>query len=210
MRTLVIEILREKEQLKMSAFYKDEGMTHRHYSVHGIEQEGVDRLSGEIFDVLSRIDGRGKVTATSFEELRKSSRLLYNQLFPDDVKAEIRSTNATHLIYYIDEKLVSIPWELLHDGNNFLSLRFATGRIVLTSRKMQADPSRTLPEKLNMLAVCNPTNDLKMAYSEGVAIRRELLPMKAISPKDRKRTPKVLELRMIGVLPSNKGDGGLQ
>lgn len=174
MRTLIVEIIKESESLKMSAFYKDEGITHRHYCVHKISEKFVKDLSANIFHILSRVDIKGAVTATSFEEFRKNSQLLYDQIFSDEIKEKIRDTDAGHLIFYIDEQLIYLPWELLYDGKSFLCLRFATGRIVFTSQTIHTEAPRHMPDTLNMLAVCNPTNDLKMAYTEGVSIRKEL------------------------------------
>jgi CHAT domain-containing protein len=192
LKTLIIEIYKDAAQWKMSAFYKGESMGHRQYSICKVSEQGIRDLCSDIFNILDRVDSNGKVTANSLEDLRKSSQLLYDQVLSSEVKNEIRRTDATHLIFYIDEQLVHIPWELLYDGKNYLSLRFAIGRVVLTARKIHTETSRTTPPKLKMLAICDPTGDLKSAYEEGITIRNEL---------DRAKKKIQLDLRTTDVSP---------
>jgi len=158
----------------MSAFCKSESIGHRRYSVQKITDDSIDELCADIFNIFSRANPQGRVTDKCIEELRKSAILLYDQIFSRQIKDEIRKTQATHLIFYIDEGLVHIPWELLHDGTNYLSLRFAVGRVVLTSREISSEGKRDVTSRLKMLALCDPTGDLKSAYEEGIAIRNQL------------------------------------
>ncbi len=174
MNNLLIEIHKEAGQWRMSAFYKSESVGHRRYSVQKISEDSISELCSDIFNIFGRTDPQGRVTDKCIEELRKSAILLYDQIFTRQIKDEIRKTQATHLIFYIDEGLVHIPWELLHDGTNYLSLRFAVGRIVLTSREISSEGKRDITSKLKMLAICDPTGDLKSAYEEGIAIRNQL------------------------------------
>lgn len=174
MKTLVIEIFKEIGQLKISVFYKTEGMAHRQYTVQKISEDGLGELCSDIFQILNRIDLQGKVADSSFEEFRKSASLLYNKIFPSEIKDALRNTDATHLIFSIDEQLVNIPWELLHDGYNFLCLRFATGRIVITSQKIRSEIPKITQQKLKIIAVCDPEGNLRNAYEEGISIRKEM------------------------------------
>lgn len=174
MNTLIIEINKEAGQWRMSASYKSENIGHRRYSVQKISDESIEELCADIFNIFGQTDPQGRVTDKSLDELRKSASLLYDQIFSKQIKDEIRRTQATHIIFNIDEGLVHIPWELLHDGTNYLSLRFAIGRVVLTSREIQSDGGREVPTRIKMLALCDPTGDLKSAYSEGIAIRNQL------------------------------------
>lgn len=174
MKTIIIEIHKDASRWKMSSFYKSESMAHRQYSTQKLSEESIREICADIFNILSRVDHEGKVTANSLEELRKSASLLYDQAFSKEIKDEIRNTDATHLIFYVDEELVYVPWELLHDGINYLCLRFATGRVVLTSHKIQSDTPRDTKSKLKMMVIGDPTGDLKKAYEEGIAVRNEL------------------------------------
>ncbi|MFH0839552.1 MAG: discoidin domain-containing protein [Candidatus Omnitrophota bacterium] len=191
MRTVIIEIYKSApDQFKMNAFYKGESLEHKHYTVHKISESGISDLCSDIFNVISRADSKGLTTENSLEELRKSANLLYEQVFSKEIKDEIKETEATHLIFYIDEQLVHIPWELLYDGSNYLCLRFATGRVVLTVHKIHTDSHRTAHQTLKMLSINDPTSDLKNAYEEGILVRNEL---------DRAKNKIQLELRTAEV-----------
>ncbi|MBN1872170.1 MAG: discoidin domain-containing protein [Candidatus Omnitrophica bacterium] len=174
MKTLVVEILKDAAQWKISTFYKSESIGHRHYSIWKASESNIEVLCSDIFSILNRVDFEGKVTANSLGELRKSSHLLYNQVFPQEIKEELHKTDASHLIFYIDEQLVRIPWELLYDGSNYMCNRFAVGRIVLTSSKIHSESIRSIQPKLKMLTLCDPAGDLKKAYEEGIVIRNIL------------------------------------
>src|SRR3989338_15844 len=158
MRTIIIEIYKSApDQFTMNAFYKGESLEHKHYAVQKISEDDISDLCSDIFNIISRADSKGLTTETSLYELRKSANLLYEQIFSKEIKDEIKETGATHIIFYIDEQLVHIPWELLYDGSNYLCLRFATGRVVLTSRKVHTDSHRAVHYTLKMLAINDPT-----------------------------------------------------
>ncbi|MCG2704785.1 MAG: CHAT domain-containing protein, partial [Candidatus Omnitrophica bacterium] len=191
MKTIIIEIHKSApEQLMMNAFYKSESLEHKHYAIHKITESTIHELCSDVFNVISRADSKGLTTENSLNELRKSAYLLYESIFAKEIKNEIKKTDATHLIFYIDEQLVHIPWELLHTGSDYLCLRFATGRVVLTSGQIYSDPSRPAKPQLKMLAVCDPAGDLGYAYQEGIIVRNEL---------DRARNKIRLELRTTDV-----------
>ena len=67
-----------------------------------------------------------------------------------------------------------IPWELLHDGDNFLGIKHALGR----SLRDAWDPGRSSPaapagDERRCLLVADPTGDLPSATEEAAAIRRQ-------------------------------------
>ncbi len=175
MKTIIIEVYKNaSDQFTMNAFYKGESLEHKQYTVQKLSESGIYEVCSDIFNVISRADNKGFTTENSLEELRKSANLLYEQIFSREIKDEIKRTEATHLIFYIDEQLVCIPWELLHDGSNYLCLRFAVGRVVLVSHQIRTDSSRVLNPVLRMLTVGDPTGDLKSAYDESILVRNEL------------------------------------
>ena len=62
------------------------------------------------------------------------------------------------LVFKIDKTLAYIPFELMHDGNGFLSHSLAMGRIILTDEVKPNPPSNeNLP--LKILIVGDPTDD---------------------------------------------------
>ena len=199
MHTFVIEIRKDADGWRLGTFYKAESMEHRRLSIHKVADENVRDLCADVFDIFKRTDKEGNIAEDVLDELKKSCRLLYDQILPQQVKDEIRNTQATHLIFYIDEQLVHIPWELLHDGSDYLCLRFATGRIILTSRKIHAEAPRTIPPSLRMLVLCDPTGDLKKAYEEGLAIRNQFDDMRTKVELDLKTTNADIKYAMINM-----------
>jgi hypothetical protein len=99
--------------------------------------------------------------------LRNLGRTLYQLLFPGHLH-EARLL-ASRLASWQDPLIIStndaeLPWELLHDGDDFLGVRLALGRQVITSRVFQL--GRPIDEIRSALIVSDPTGDLDSADEE--------------------------------------------
>ncbi len=71
----------------------------------------------------------------------------------------------------MNDALVDVPWELLFDGKDFLSLRFNMGRVVSTKQPVHTRAMRSTNQSLRMWIVADPRSDLEHAYHEGVELR---------------------------------------
>jgi CHAT domain-containing protein len=74
----------------------------------------------------------------------------------------------------VDDKLVGVPWELLFDGQQFLSRKFAMGRVVSTHQALTSRSTRDLALPFNVLIVADSRGDLEASYREGIEIRNFL------------------------------------
>ena len=63
-------------------------------------------------------------------ELKKSGQLLWDNLLTRPVKERLKRAADRELTLSLDEELISIPWELMHNGEEFLCLAFDCGRLV--------------------------------------------------------------------------------
>ena len=176
MPTLVLEVTREENKLKVSAYEKGVAAEHslRHYEESAVSFSEIESLCSQITALLSNANKTGELTTGPSEELRKTSQLLFDEIFPSEIKSRLRGSQCQFLIFSIDEQLVQIPWELLHDGTAFLSLRFACGRIVRTRQKFVPPKLRSSSMTGEMLIIADPTGDLDSAYQEAVCIRNSL------------------------------------
>lgn len=172
---LVLEILKQDNQLSMSIFEKEEIIsTVRHYSQVSFSFTEMHKLSGEVISTLNKVNKNGFLTEEGINNLKKTGLLLWDHLLAGQVKEKLRTTHIADLILSLDETLIDIPWELLYDGKDFLCLKFNLGRLVRTKEKMGPPQYRNFPSKLKMLILANPTNDLKSAYLEGIYIKDQL------------------------------------
>jgi len=62
------------------------------------------------------------------------------------------------------------PWELLHDGKQFLCQRFSMGRLVKTRQTTAGTRSRKLDRPLRALILADPEKNLESARREGMEI----------------------------------------
>ncbi len=171
---LQIEVERDDNQLKISASEQigGETLTVRQYEDVPVSMDKVkDRCRG-IIETLNNTNRKGRVTLDILVKLRETGQVLSDDFFTQNVKDKIRATNAAHMVINMDDQLVQVPWELLHDGRQFLCQKFSMGRLVRTKQSViGSGKSRALARPLKMLVLADPKGDLKEAYSEGIQIR---------------------------------------
>jgi class 3 adenylate cyclase/tetratricopeptide (TPR) repeat protein len=171
---LYIEVGRVDNNLKISAFEQAAGeiRTVRQYEDMPVTMDKItDRCRG-VIETLNKANRRGRIAPNILNKLREVGQVLSDDLFTQNVKEKIRETNAEHLIINLDDQLVQIPWELLHDGQTFLCQKYSMGRLVKTKQGLvDGGKARNLARPLKMLILADPKGDLKGAYSEGIEIR---------------------------------------
>jgi len=70
-------------------------------------------------------------SATTDAALREWGGMLYDQVIPAELAERLQADSTdSYLVLYLDPALAWIPWELLWDGDQFLSRRFRMSRIL--------------------------------------------------------------------------------
>ena len=173
---LIIEVIRQDAELKMGVYNRSErNLPLSSYNVREISVAEITKLSNEIVELLNQANRPGILEDDLLIELKKTGGFLYAALLTDEVKDRLYQDQSSHLILFIDETLIQIPWELLFDGDNFLCLKYALGRMVRTIQKPRTfNRSLTQTSRQRMLILADTTGDLKQAYKEGRRIRDEM------------------------------------
>ncbi|MBW1743616.1 MAG: CHAT domain-containing protein, partial [Deltaproteobacteria bacterium] len=173
LKVLQLEITREEELLKISAHEQSAGevSTIRHYDEIAISSERIGAHCREIVESLNNANREGRLTREILMRLREVGKVLYSELFTPDVKEKVENAKADYLTLNLDDRLVHVPWELLHDGKQFLCQRFNIGRLVKTKQAILNSKTRLLGRPLKMLILADPRGDLEGAHQEGVEIR---------------------------------------
>jgi len=109
--------------------------------------------------------------STVFESL---GRMLFGQFIPTQIQQAIRALPNSSTIQLITND-TALPWELLHDGSNFLVLQHHLARSpLLDSAPPHAEPETNAPgvaDELFCLLLGNPTSDLPAAEEEILEIQ---------------------------------------
>jgi class 3 adenylate cyclase/tetratricopeptide (TPR) repeat protein len=176
LKILQLEIAREDNILKIGANEQSLGevSTIRHYEEIPAQMDKIKARCIEIVETLNNVNRRGRLTREVLTKLRELGQTFRDELFTLDVKEKIKKTIADHLVVNLDDQLVHVPWELLHDGKQFLCQRFSMGRLVKTKQTVLAEKKRLLARPLKMLTLADPKGDLEGAYQEGIQIRDAL------------------------------------
>jgi len=168
----VLEVLKQRGALSMSIFEQSElTSTLRHYTRQTVSSLQLSTLCSEITSFLNRADATGVLEVEALNGLRKTGLALYDCLLAKPIKEKLKRAQSADLILSLDEELISLPWELLFTGEEFLCLKFNLGRVVRTKEGLGVPQYRSLPSVPKMLILANPTNDLKSAYAEGLLIK---------------------------------------
>lgn len=174
MNSLVLEILKQTDMLKMSLFeQKDITSTIRHYSQLSLSFIQIQELCQDVTAVLNKADKKNVLDSSSMCNLKKTGHLLWDHLFTKSIKNRLKAVLSRDLVLSLDEELISIPWELLYDGEDFLCLKFNLGRVVRSKEQHSPMQYRSSGENVKMLILADPTNDLKSAYLEGIEIKNQ-------------------------------------
>jgi parallel beta-helix repeat protein len=105
--------------------------------------------------------------------LERSGRLMYRYLTPPNMGRFFKSARVDYLWLEIDENLLEIPWELMHDGKDFICLEYAVGRRILTQQLYEAKPPRIV-DKPRFLLIGDPSEELPDAEKEIQLLKKHL------------------------------------
>jgi len=173
LKVLRLEVARERNRLKISIHEHKAGeeTTIRRYEEMPVSMDWIETRCREMVETLNRANRQGRLTREVLIKLREVGQAFYDEFFTMSVKRKLKETRAEYLSLNLDDHLVHIPWELLHDGHQFLCQRFNMGRLVKTKQTIIGSRSRALARPLRMLILADPEGDLRAAYKEGTQIR---------------------------------------
>ncbi len=166
---LILEAVRKEKKINVSLYQL--GSTVHAFEEIAFSSSDILALGAEITRLLSQANEfSGRVKGLSLE-LKKTGQLLFDALLTEDIKSRLKSTKVQNLIVALDENLVEVPWELLFDGEQFLSLRFNFGRVIKTQNKNLSVTQRFIQRPMKMLILADPCGDLAMASREAQLLR---------------------------------------
>jgi hypothetical protein len=104
------------------------------------------------------------------QNLVEIGELIYGLFLPQSVQEDLRNLTNPLLISTNDPAL---PWELMHDGGNFLCLKNPIGRQLRTHEGARRNPTENLASP-RFLLIGNPRLDLPDAHKEVESIAEKL------------------------------------
>ena len=164
---VVLELARGPDGLKVAIVDgpADEGPL-RSYAELPIRAEALDALAGRFAAFL------GGESPAYVEGLGQLGRELFDAALSERARTALRATPRRYLRLQLDDGLAHLPWELLHDGSDFLSLHLSVGRVV--SARGDAPVRSERAGGGHALVVSDPLGDLPAAREEGATIERLL------------------------------------
>jgi CHAT domain-containing protein len=167
---ITLDFARKERRLKVSAFEGDEKAL-RPYEMLEVDWRQVDQSCREILSLFDRSNRSARPTSDIFDSLKKTGHVLFDLLIPSQAREKLDHTNAEILTLRLEDSLVHVPWELLFDGREFLSRRFAVGRIASTRQRPTARSIRSPSAPFKTLIIADPRGDLAASYREGLDLK---------------------------------------
>src|SRR5206468_1430837 len=110
----------------------------------------IRELADNILDILAQHAGRPSAESLAREQLQHAGSKLYLKVFSGEVADALQKESGnSYLLLNLSLDVLGIPWELLHDGEQFLCQRFKVGRHLekthdeLTAAKIRVEGKRT-------------------------------------------------------------------
>ncbi|HVE82597.1 MAG TPA: adenylate/guanylate cyclase domain-containing protein, partial [Myxococcales bacterium] len=163
----VLELQRGPSGLKVAALDGDADKgTVKLYSEVAVSSRQLQEFSARFSTFIG-----GGAAGSYLDRIREQGRALYDTALSDRARERLRATRKTFLRLMLDDELVGVPWELGHDGQEFLCLRFGVGRVV--AARDDASPEAAPAPRAgtgHAVVVSNPSGDLPAADAEGEAV----------------------------------------
>jgi CHAT domain-containing protein len=138
------------------------------------DEAAVTETVQRIETVLGGTDREGRLSKQNLEDLAGLGRLLAEQLLPPNARARLAQSMAPELVLTLDDQLPRVPWELLHDGREFLCLRFGIGRVVTSAAQLAASKPRAHKGPLKVALIADPQGTLPEALRHGAQLGTHL------------------------------------
>lgn len=132
-----------------------------------VDDAFLDELVAEMGGVARIAAQRGEgATGGGERGLARVGGLIFSHLLTEPARRCLTETPSTDLYLRLDERLVHVPWELCHDGRDFLITKFRVGRQVITAQPIPEPQRATSRKGLRVLLVADPTETLPHAVAE--------------------------------------------
>jgi CHAT domain-containing protein len=146
------------------------------------DEARVASASRQLVECLARAARQRTLGQAGLADLRTLGEELYRALFPPAIRDDLSEVEGRPLVLEMDERFVSVPWELVYDGHAFMCRRFDLGRAVFTPQPRRAGPTRKIARPASLLVLCSdPAGDLPAVAAEGEAIVTALESHKGVS-----------------------------
>ena len=177
--TVILSIFSQAEKYIFSLHTPTESLLHSQQSIYGplcvggiteLDSALREQLNRAISDVVEqqrrRYSGskkRGRKGEKSGTPLKRLGQLLFNMLLPPALQDALRALPDQQPIMLTTTD-IEIPWELLHDGEQFFALKHPMGRRLWSPVPVRANGQPS--DNHSLLFISNPTGDLDEANKE--------------------------------------------
>lgn len=163
-QTLIVSPVRKDELRFVLNDERQAAVMQAHTRLSDAVRENMKRSYEKYADCVKGFD-------TDESDFAYLGQAFFNITLPDLIRERIRQINEPLTIVTSDPTL---PWEIMHDGQEFLSLRLPMARILVVQGQLRSllRPVKSEPEdaEFSALIIADTTGDLPSAREEGLAL----------------------------------------
>ncbi|OIP39587.1 MAG: hypothetical protein AUK47_09785 [Deltaproteobacteria bacterium CG2_30_63_29] len=172
---LVLDVSRSWHGLRVALFEDFNGaLAPRGYEIVDVEFAEIENIETELQFLLGRSNLVGEMGAAAGDEILRLAMLLFDLIVPAALKPILRRGRGA-LTLRLEESLQHLPWEMLHNGGEFLSRQYAMSRDVMVQGIHEPPLTRALEDRRRVLVIADPRGDLPAASREGTLLREGFL-----------------------------------
>ncbi len=141
------------------------------YDSMNLNLSEINRQAELIYSILNSSNQLKEPSGQSLR-LEEAGKALFDLLLPEKIRLSVRKSTVRFLILDLDDNCIHLPWELLHDGEDFLCCRFGMGRFARTSQTSECLKRNRPKKEFSLLVLSDPTGDLPSAVEEAEELHR--------------------------------------
>lgn len=168
--TITLEIIRNGDRLSVTVKTADVICSSEEITA---PMDKIGKRCADIAGILNTAGRKGALGPVVLDRLRTLGGMLWDELFGPRSKENLKNSDADFMILEMGGNLVHIPWELVCLDRKFLCERFCIGRgkVRVEDSPPKSGIRSLAREKIGMLILADPKNDLAEAVSEGLRLK---------------------------------------
>jgi len=140
--------------------------------------------------ISQKVDVEDKEKRKPIDTLKRMGNSFYTDFIPKGIQDKLKKYDFRTLELGLDSNLLQFPWELFHDGKEFLGLKYSIGRYIIVKDLKFAVPyrDRGSKEEVNFLIIGDPapkidgkTLKLSGAWDEATQLNDKLSKIKNVN-----------------------------
>lgn len=172
---MIIRVSRSGQEIDITTFFNDpEAGDAVFYGKALLTDDELKKLCEDAGRVMSMAAHSENPQARLLAEMQRIGKSVFETVFNPEIRELFKDQSINYLLLAVDEPLLCLPWEILHDGEEFLVLSYAVGIVPGVRQERFEIDNKDLSRTMHALVMAPSSPYLGLTYQEGVAVMNKL------------------------------------